>query len=127
MGNKDLEVLALHADQLNSRTVQETQRLDMPEGDKAELLSLMHLAARVKHALTPVNPSPAYKQKLRLDLLQMARRGASREVMVAPPAPHKEVVIGAAIGSAVALLGGVAYLIRSYMQNRPHHPDRVRS
>jgi hypothetical protein len=82
----------------------------------------MHLAGTVKHALTPVSPSPAFKQKLRLDLLQMARRGASREVVVAPPAPHKEVVLGAAIGSAVALLGGVAYLVRSYVQNRSHHP-----
>ncbi|MBM4431647.1 MAG: hypothetical protein FJ026_15080 [Chloroflexi bacterium] len=127
MENEDPEVLAAHADQLNNGAVKEIRRLDMPDGDKAELLCLMRLAERVKHALTPVNPSPAYKQKLRLELLQMAPRGAGCDVVVARPAPHREMVIGAAIGSAVALVGGVAYLIRSYMQHRPHHPDHVRS
>jgi len=87
----------------------------------------MNLAGRVKGALAPVNPSPTFKQELRLELSQKARHGGGREVVVASPAPYKEVVIGAAIGSAVALLGGVAYLVRNYLQNRSHHPGRVHS
>lgn len=117
MEHRDLpEILAAYVDQWNSATPggKDAEYLELPPEQREELLSLLRLAEQVKDALTPVKPSPAYKQKLGLDLAEMARHRMNREVQIGPPSKRREFIIGA----AVALAGGVVYLVRTYIQSR---------
>lgn len=76
------------------------------------------LLAQVEEALTPRRPSAAFRRRLRRELVEMAQGHADREVSLAEPSTHRELIIGAAIGSAVALAGGIVYLLRIREQSR---------
>ncbi len=86
--------------------------------ERQELKSLLRLAAQIKQALAPVSPSLSYKEKLRKRLTEMARQRKSQDVVVELGAQQRQLLVGAAIGSAVALAGGIAYLIRARHQAR---------
>ena len=86
---------------------------DLSAQEQQELESLLRLAAQIKVALAPVSPSSSYKQKLRVRLTEMARQRKSQDVVVELGAQQRQLLVGAAIGSAVALAGGIAYLIRA--------------
>jgi len=89
---------------------------EWPAERKQEFGDLLRLAGQVRNALVPVRPTPAFRRKLRADLARLARqRSASNVVVDFPPRP-RELLIGAVIGSAVALAGGIAYLIRARSQ-----------
>ena len=106
------ELLAVHSEQLDPESIDTIAAAELSPQQQQELCSLLRLAAQVKQALAPVCPSPSFKRKLRTNLTEMARRRESRDIMVDVPSRPRELLIGAAIGSAVALAGGIAYLIR---------------
>ncbi len=115
-----IELLAEYSNQLNQKTpgVADTGYAELSSEQQQELLSLLRLAGQVKDALAPVRPAPAFGRKLRGDLTEMARRRMSQDVVIELPSAPRELLIGAAIGSAVALAGGIAYLIRARTQAR---------
>ena len=80
----------------------------------------VELAGQVKEALAPVKAPPSVKEKLRVELVEVAQHRQNQDVRVEPPR-RREWAVGAAIGSVVALVSGVAYLLRSRMQG-PSHP-----
>jgi hypothetical protein len=102
------EVLALQANGLNAGEEDLRTYLTMVPGQQRDLESLMTLAARVKKALLPVEPSPAFVQGLRRSLMAMARRkqpGGSLSV-------RRGLLIGAAtLGSALSVAGIIAYVV----------------
>ena len=122
-----LEVLTAHADQLNRIAGGDAQDLQVPPEQRHELRSLLQLVEQVKGALAPVAPSPAYKRKLGLDLSEVARRRRSKDMLVAPLSTRRELLIGAAIGSAVALAGGIVYFVRTHIQGQSQHVGQVRT
>jgi hypothetical protein len=107
-----VELLAVHSEQLDPKSIDSMVSGDLSTEQRSELGSLLRLAAQVKEALAPVCPSPSFRQQLRTNLTEMARRRKTRDIMVDVPTRPRELLIGAAIGSAVALAGGIAYLIR---------------
>ncbi len=64
----------------------------------------------------PVRASAAYKRKLENDLRELARLRARGDVRVAGPPTRAEWVIGA----AVALVGGIAYLLHTSRSRESH-------
>ena len=120
-------MLAAHADQLNRIAEGDAQDLQVLPEQRQDLRSLLQLAEQVKGALAPVTPSPAYKRKFGLDLREVARRRRSRDLLVALPSARRELLIGAAIGSAVALAGGIVYFVRTHMQGQSQHVGQVRT
>jgi hypothetical protein len=74
-----------------------------------ELRSLLQVARQVKCALQPVRMPMAAKRRLRTDILESTRLARSRDVVVATSPSNR----GLFIGAAVALAGGIAYLIRA--------------
>jgi hypothetical protein len=114
------ELLAAYGDQLNQHSGGALD-INVPylsAQEQQELESLLRLAAQIKEALAPVSPSSSYKQKLRVRLTEMARQRKSQDVVVELGAQQRQLLVGAAIGSAVALAGGIAYLIRARHQAR---------
>ncbi len=74
------------------------------------------LAGQVREALAPVRAPSSVRDKLRVELLEVAQHRQCQDVRVEPPSRRGEWAIGAAIGSAVALAGGVLYLLRCRLQ-----------
>jgi hypothetical protein len=104
------EALAAHADRLNKVDSQSAYALGEWDEQDPEVAGLFHLAERVKLALAPVRPTDDFRRKLLNDLAEVARQHMRRDLVVGPPKPRAELIIGA----AVALVGGIAYLIHSY-------------
>lgn len=84
--------------------------------EQQELGALMRLGGELRQALAPVCPSASFREGLRGSLVKLASERQSREVVIDLRPRPRELVIGAAIGSAVALAGGIAYLIRARTQ-----------
>ncbi len=108
-------VLAAHADYLVSiKTWDEDQMKRLP-AHQVELAPLLQIAERLNKALKPVTPAPAFKTRLRQELLATAvQRAAERGIVKQVPfLRRKEVVIGVAavIGSALSVAGIVAALL----------------
>ena len=70
------------------------------------------LVDQIEEALAVQKPAPSFRRTLKHQLVEMVQGHPKSEVLVAEPATPRELVIGAAIGSAVALAGGIAYLLR---------------
>lgn len=79
---------------------------------------VVKLAGQVKRALAPVKAPSAVRNRLRVELLEVARYHQCQDVRVESPSHRREWAIGAAIGSAVALASGVLYLLRSRVSGR---------
>jgi hypothetical protein len=126
MEQNDLDILAQHADQLSRSPGSDLQKLQVSQQHE-ELRSLMRLAEQVKRVLAPVGPSPHFRQRLGSELTEMAQRRRTQELLIETPSSRKELLIGAAIGSAVALAGGVVYLLRTQMQDRSRGVSHVQT
>jgi hypothetical protein len=116
-----IEILATHADKLNIGTNEETEYLaTLPEHQDA-LQPLLALARKVKDALAPVEPDPAFRENLRLSLLAAAHQRSVSRLSSKPQrsvdlfrSHRKEILIGAAaLGSVVSVAGIVAYWIHA--------------
>ena len=115
MDQKNLvEALAAHADTLSTAGATTASDLLNCESEQG-LKELFGLAGRVRLALAPVRAPAAYRRKLENDLTQIARQRMRGDVQVAQPAARPEWIIGA----AVALVGGIAYLLHT--RNREGH------
>ena len=120
-----IETLTTHADKLNAGGNEEAEYLATLPEHQDTLQPLLALARKIKDALTPVEPDPAFCENLRLSLLAAARqRLVSRLSLRAEGSPESqrpihlfrrhrtEILIGAAaLGSVVSVAGIVAYWI----------------
>ncbi len=108
------EILAAHADQLKKGQGKGSDYLAMFPDYREELRPLLETAEKVKEVLEPVEPAPAFCQSLYEDLLAAGRRRLTEGVPQLARSYRKQVLIGAAaLGSAVSVVGAIAYLIRS--------------
>jgi hypothetical protein len=106
------EILSAHADQLSSGRPRRRDYLSMFPTYQGELGSLLKVAERVKAALVPVDPEPAFQAGLERDLLAVAQR---RPELLATYGRERRMraIIGVAIlGSAISLASIIAYLLR---------------
>ena len=122
-----METLNMHADQPTGGVIDEAEYSQMPPEQRQDLLSLLNLAERTREALAPVVPSPDYRQRLAHDLTRMAERRTSEAVPVRLGSSGREWLLGAAIGSAVAVLGGAAYLIGTYGRARSQRASQAQT
>ena len=107
------EVLAAHADDLNRGKADRKVYLKQAPDQREELEALLRLTERIKRALVPVQPSPTFVKNLVRQLVVADDKGAARPAR----GYRREVVIGAAaVGSALSVIGLVAYLVRSRAQ-----------
>jgi len=132
MANREwIEILATHADKLNVGTNEEAEYLATLPEHQDTLQPLLTVARKVKDALAPVEPDPAFCENLRLSLLAAAhQQSVSRLSLRAEPQAEgstksqrpvllfrkhrKEILIGAAaLGSVVSVAGIVAYWIHT--------------
>jgi hypothetical protein len=111
MSSKTLvEALAAYADDLNRRMVDREIYLRQYPDQRDELEALLHLTERLKQALVPVQPSAAFVKSLARQLTAVD----GGKVMQAIRGHRREIFIGAAaIGSALSVIGLVAYLVRN--------------
>ena len=116
-----IEILATHADKLNVGTGEEVVYLATLPEHQDTLQPLLSLARKVKDALAPVEPDPAFRENLRLGLLAAARQQLASRLSSKSQRPvhlfrrhRKEILIGAAaLGSVVSVAGIVAYWIHT--------------
>lgn len=110
MNSQQLEdILATHADRLiNGGAGEALSTLSSSEQEEFESLSCV--AEQIHEALTPVTPSATFRQRTRRHLMDVARQ-RQRQIVLGPPPPNRW-LMGAAIGSAMAVAGGIAYLLR---------------
>jgi hypothetical protein len=123
MTNKEqIEILATQADKLNAGTNEEAEYLATLPEHQDTLQPLLVLARKIKDALTPVEPDPAFSENLRRSLLAAAHQRAVyllSSTKAQHPVPlfrrrRKEILIGAAaLGSVVSVAGIVAYWIHT--------------
>jgi hypothetical protein len=109
-----VRLLAAHSDDGNqSRTARQVcLRQARSPFDESE--SLLHLVEQLKQALVPVQPSPKFVQNLLRQLIVTDKKEPARQPM---RSYRRGVVIGAAaIGSALSVIGIVAYLVRNRLQ-----------
>jgi hypothetical protein len=115
-----IETLTTHADKLNAGGNEEAEYLTTLPEHQDMLQPLLALARKIKDALTPVEPDPAFSENLRRSLLAAAHQRAVYLLSTTKaqhPVPlfrrhRKEILIGAAaLGSVVSVAGIVAYWI----------------
>ena len=78
----------------------------------------------INEALAPVEPPPAVKQRLRDEILQVARQRAEKAVRLEPDRRPATWVIGAAVGTVVAVASGVWWVLRNRMLDDSSTPGR---
>jgi len=76
------------------------------------------LVGQIREVLAPRKPASSFRHRLRWELLQMAQGHPDRDVSLAESSAPRELIIGAAIGSVVALAGGIVYLLRTREHSR---------
>jgi hypothetical protein len=109
-----VEILAAHADQLKKGQGRGNDYLAMFPGYEEELKPLLETAEKVKQVLEPVEPAPTFCQSLHEDLLAAGQRRLAGEVPQLARSHRKQILIGAAaVGSAVSVVGALAYFIHS--------------
>lgn len=105
-----VETLIAYADDLNQGLVDREIYLRQVPDRRGELEALLRLTDRLKQALVPVRPSATFvkslaRQWVRADRGEMAR--TARDY-------RREIFLGAAaVGSALSVIGLVAYLVRN--------------
>ncbi len=107
------QVLMAHADDLNREAADREFYLRRIPDRRAELEVLLHLTEQIKQTLVSVQPSPTFVQDLARQLAVTDNSRVER-----PLQDHRrEIFIGAAaVGSALSVIGLVAYLVRSRIQ-----------
>ncbi len=88
-----------------------------PGGESERGLNgISDLAVQLERMFAPVRAPAAYKGKLENDLTELARQRARGDMRVAGPPTRAEWIIGA----AVALVGGIAYLLHTSRSRESH-------
>jgi hypothetical protein len=101
------EILAAHADQLNlNQALDKDAFLTAFPGKREELDPLLDVAARVKRTLKPVQPSPAFRERLHNGLMMAANYQQAHKILVERrDEPQWGWLLGAAaLGSAAGIL-----------------------
>ncbi|OGR23926.1 MAG: hypothetical protein A2139_01780 [Desulfobacca sp. RBG_16_60_12] len=108
-----VEVLAAHADHLAANRGAGEDYLNLFPAYRAELAPLLRIAEQVKAALAPVSASPEFQSGLKRDLLAAALQRAEKQRNKRRTSflLRREVLIGAALGSAISLAGIIAALL----------------
>jgi hypothetical protein len=115
------EILAAHADQLNSgEPVRKDVLLAALPGRHEEIESLLDVAARAKRALKPVHPSPSFRRRLHNGLLMAAHYRQGHQIFIEKRGePQWGWLLGAAaLGSAAGLIA-VVWRSRAQEQRAP--------
>ena len=107
------EILAAHANQLRENKRRGSDYLAMFPNYQEKLKPLLETAEKIKEVLEPVEPAPAFCQSLHEDLLAAGGRKLAKVVPQLARSHRKQILIGAALGSAVSVAGAIAYFIRS--------------
>jgi len=103
------EVLTAYTDDLNRGTAKREVYLGQVAAKQDELRALLDLAEQLKWILVPIQPSPVFVANL---ARQLSAASAGR-VTHALRDHWREIVLGAAaVGSALSVVGLVAYLVR---------------
>ena len=119
-------VLTAHADYLVSIKTWDEDQMKRLRAHQVDLAPLLQIAERLNETLKPVTPAPAFKTRLRQELLAAAARRAEKRgvAKLVPFLRRKEVVIGVAavIGSVLSVAGIVAALLwrQRSMTRAPH-------
>ncbi len=111
-----VEILAAHANQLKKdQRKKGSDYLALFPDYREELRPLLEMAEKVEEVLEPVQPAPAFCQRLREDLLVAGRRKLAGEAPQLDDRSHRRQILisAAALGSAVSVVGAIAYFIRS--------------
>lgn len=82
------------------------------------------VAGLINEALAPVEPPTAVKQRLRDEILQVARQRAERAVQLEPDQRPATWVIGVAVGTVLAVASGVWWVLRNRMMGGSGTPGR---
>ncbi len=101
------EILAIHADELNKGEPVATDAFLAQFPDRREELApLLEVAARVKRALKPVRPEPAFRSRLHDGLIMVASHQQAHRILIARhDEPQWGWLLGAAaIGSAAGII-----------------------
>lgn len=98
-----VDLLNAHADALFGPG---TDELPTPPSGDSESAALMALAERVKAALAPITPAPAFVEALGHELV----RTAAPAVEILPSQRSSWIIGAAAVGSALSLLGLLHFL-----------------
>ena len=115
-------MMATQSHQPRGRYLDEVQS-DVPGQPAQDTLSLLQLVRGLKRAMAPVQPAPSYKLKLLSDLDSVARHHVARDLVIAPASTSRVMLLAAAIGSLVALVGAIAYWLHVHAPGQA----RVRS
>lgn len=100
------EILASHADRLNAGLKGSAAHPTMPPRQRSALEPFMQLAEWLYQALTPVEPSPTFVQKLGQELALAAAHGQLSFI----ERYHKKILVTAAtLGSVLSLMGLVLF------------------
>ena len=117
--NRDRQhVPAQQPDPIDRSMRNDSQRSSVRAEHGSELGRYRKLTTRVRSALRPVKPSAAFRQTLAQELTEVVRHRQHSDLCVASPSSQRELIIGAVIASAVAVAGGIIYVIRSHVQGR---------
>jgi len=109
-GKALVEALLAYADDLNRGMAHRETYLSQVPDQRDELEALLRLTERLKQALVPVRPSATFVETL----AQQWVVADGEKVMQMVRAHRREIFIGAAaVGSALSVIGLVAYLVRS--------------
>ncbi len=110
------QVLAVYADDLTRGLSNREAYLRQISDRSGELEALLNITERIQQTLVPVQPSAAFVKDLARQLTDIG----SRKVEGAVRDHWQGLFIGvAAIGSALSVIGLVAYLVRNRGQVKP--------
>jgi len=118
---KLLERSAEEAAEAVGRTTEGSGQRPAPAEEEATR-EVVELAGQVKEALTPVRAPPAVRDRLRDEVVEVAQRRVCQDVRVESTNRRREWAFGAAIGSAMALIGWALHVLRSRM-HKPSEPQ----
>lgn len=110
------EILAAQADRLIAGESHTDDYLVLFPELRSELAPLLQLAYDVAAALKPIRPRPAYRSQLRQALVNAEHRPPLQDptALVNIPEIRRDWVLGAAaLGSAVSVMGVIAYIWRT--------------
>jgi len=123
---EQIEILATHADKLNAGGKEEAEYLATLPEHRDALHPLLALARKVKDALAPLEPDPAFRKNLSLSLLAAARQRAVSRLSLRTEGSakaqrpvqlfrrhRKEILIGAATLGSVVSVAGIVYWIHT--------------
>lgn len=115
-----IEMLASHADRLINGKAREGDYLAMFPDRREKLGPLLATAERIKGALVPVRPEPAFREDLRKGLMAAVRQRRAQVVVMPQGGRGRDILIGAAaLGSVISVAGLLAHLLRSRRGEKP--------